>query len=384
MANIIEYVREMWNTPFREQAFNAVDSLVLSQLSYLKFDGIVPGTEDDLPAISLRDLYANPLSRTMFLTTRDGKKNEQLLSELTRSQRFGGMGLNYYVNEVDISQEKQFSAIAVSLEDGSTFIAFRGTDETIIGWKEDFNMAFTSPVPAQTRGVDYLHAVAHSTTGHLRIGGHSKGGNIAVYSAMRCAAPIRNRITDIYSLDGPGFRNEIFQHDAYAQIRERIHKYLPHSAVIGMLLQSQEDYRVVESRRFWILQHDPYSWEIENVDFHYADAVKKSTVFMNETLNKWLSNIDDRQREKFVDTFYTVIRSTDADTLTDLTGSLRKNAIAMLGAAIDVDSETKIFVLKAVYLFVVIAAKDMTKNQLKRFRDRVRRFDRKNRPSIDD
>ena len=148
--------------------------------------------------------------------------------------------LNHYIDLISDKWEMQFSAVTAYLADGLTHVLFRGTDETMIGWKEDFNMAFMTPVPAQVKAVDYLHYAAERIRGGFSVGGHSKGGNLAVYSAMKCSRLVRERITSIYSQDGPGFTKETLEDGDFDAIKDRIQKYVPHSSIIGMLFQTQE------------------------------------------------------------------------------------------------------------------------------------------------
>jgi len=372
MANIIDYVRETGEFVFHEKTFNPVDSLVLSQLSYIKFDGIVSGLKERNPYITLKEICDHSIANTAFQNVLDSKNNETLFTIAAQSQRFGGMKLNFFIDDIDESAEKQFSAITFLLDDGTAFIAVRGTDETVIGWKEDFNMAFMSPVPSQVQGVEYFNKVAESTACGLRIGGHSKGGNISVYAAMKCKRDYQDRIIDIYSHDGPGFRNEIFSDDDYMRIRDRIHKYLPQSSVVGMFLQSQEEYSIVDSHQIGLLQHDLFTWQIDRDDFKYKDALKDSSIIVNTAVNEWLNSIDDVNRKKFIDTFYHVIQSSEISTLFDLTVRQRKTTKAFLKAIQDIDPNTRRFVLKTIRSLFSIAAKSSRKLRMTKIIDFIK------------
>jgi hypothetical protein len=373
MANIIDYVKEYGHHIFHEKTFNPVDSLVLSQLAYIKFGGIVPGIQEHHPYISLKEISDKFVSSEMFQSVLDSKNNENLFVAAAASQRYGGMKLNFYVNDIDETEEKQFAAVTFFMEDGTAFVAIRGTDESIVGWKEDFNMAFMSPVPSQVQGVGYMNMVAKNTTCGLRIGGHSKGGNVSVYAAMKCEPEHRERIIDIYSHDGPGFRNEIFTDPDYLVIRDRIHKYLPKSAIVGMFLQSQEEYSVIESNTIGLLQHDPFSWQIVNCDFIYRSELDRNAILVNRAVNEWLNDIDHDNRKKFVEAFYHVIQSTDINTLFDLTKRQRKTSISFLKALNTVDPETKRFVLKTVRALFAIAAKDSRELRMQRIQDGIKK-----------
>ena len=202
MKNIIDYVTEQ-NDSFQKKEFNAVDSLVLSQLAYLHFDGFVPGITGMAEPVSIEETAGSENIDALFRGVRDSDSNRRLFGALAESPRFRNVRMTYYVNNIDFKTEKQFSAITYMLDDGTAYVAYRGTDATFVGWKEDFNMGFISPVPSQEEGVKYLNTVGGLVSCNLKVGGHSKGGNIAVYSAMKCHQHIQNRITRVFNHDGP-------------------------------------------------------------------------------------------------------------------------------------------------------------------------------------
>lgn len=358
MKNIIDYAIEE-NDTFKNRKFNAVDSLVLSQLAYLRFDRFVPGLSDTAIPVSIIEIASRENLDMLFRDTWNSKSNRRLFFALANSSRFCDMKVGFYVNTIDSKTEKQFSAITFLLDDGSAYIAYRGTDSTFIGWKEDFNMAFISPVPSQEEGVTYLNAVADRISCQLKIGGHSKGGNIAVYSSIKCGRSVQDRITHAFDHDGPGFRDEVFQSDSYLILKDRIHKTIPQSSIIGMLLQNQEKYSVVKSNRIWLMQHNPFSWLIDDDDFEYTSSITKSAFYMNETLNQWVNSLDDQKRELFVNTLYNVIKATNAATFYDLTGDWQKRAYAVLGAMKEIDDETRRFMFQTIRSLFVLAVKSI-------------------------
>ncbi|NPV89667.1 MAG: DUF2974 domain-containing protein [Firmicutes bacterium] len=358
MKNIIDYAIEESDT-FKNRKFNAADSLVLSQLAYLRFDKFVPGLFDTATPVSIKEIASKENLDMLFRDTWNSKNNRRLFFALANSSRFRDLKMVFYVNKIDNKTEKQFSAITFLLDDCSAYIAYRGTDSTFIGWKEDFNMAFISPVPSQEEGVAYLNAVADRISCKLKIGGHSKGGNIAVYSSIKCHRPVQKRITHVFSHDGPGFRDEVFLCHDYLIVKDRIHKTLPQSSIIGMLLQHQEHYSVVKSNRLWFMQHDPFSWLIDGSDFQYMQSVKKSALYMNGTLNQWVNSFDDQKRELFVNTLFQIIQATSATTFYDLTGDWPKKAVAMLGAIKGIDDETKAFIFQTIRALFVLAVKNI-------------------------
>ena len=250
------------------------------------------------------------------------------------------MKLNCYINLVEKEWETQFSAITFILDDGTLFLAFRGTDETIVGWKEDFNMAFLNPVPGQEYSVKYVNMVTGWLHQPFYIGGHSKGGNLAVYSAMKCAPFVQKRIQKIYSLDGPGFRPEVLKECHYNAIEDKVVKLLPHSSMIGMIFERDIHYRVVESKSHGLLQHDPFSWLVK--DDHFVDVgdIYESQRIMNDALNEWILSLNEEQVRTFVDTLYQVISASQADDLITFTADWKKSMNAVVTALKEVDDQT--------------------------------------------
>ena len=356
-ANIIDYVAGERET-FQSRAFTAVDSLVLSQLSYLHFDGIVSDSVRGAP-VTIQEIARRGTPDALFRGVIDGGNRQKLFAALARSPRFCNTGLAFYVDRLDYEAEKQFSAVTCLPGDGTVYVAYRGTDSTFVGWKEDFNMAFLTPVPSQLEGAAYLNLVGHGFSGDVRVGGHSKGGNIAVYSSAACDPDVQERIIEVFSHDGPGFRKEFLQCPEYGRIRDRIHKTLPQSAMIGMLLQHSETYSVVKSNRIGLLQHDPFSWVVENGAFVPVEEVRSSAMFMDETINEWADSLDDRKRETFVNALYEVIKATDAKTIYDLTDRWYEKAVAALEAVRGMDEETRSFVFQTIGLLFRLAARNL-------------------------
>jgi len=358
MNDIISYA-ENGLRRFDENPFNHVDSLILSQLAYVQFDGLVPGPEDSAPFVRLGDLYKAENFPSMFKDLLYVDKNRRFFFALAASPRFRDIGLNYYVNKHDYNAEKQFSAVTYLLPDGTVFVAYRGTDLTFVGWKEDFNMAYKSPIPSQEEGVSYLDTAAGKTSGSIIVGGHSKGGNIAVYSSMYCKSTVRQRIKAVYSHDGPGFREDVFSSSAFLEVKDRIYKFVPQSSIVGMLLQNQESYMVVESRKFGILQHDPFSWIVVNGDFKYAKTVTNSSLNVNYNLSRWLRDLPDEKRELFVDALYQVIKSTNARSISDLSEIRIKNLASALKAFRKIDKETRKFVVQTIRELIVLYVRSL-------------------------
>lgn len=363
MGTIIDYLREYGDYSLEEKPFSDVDSLVLSQLSYLKFDGIVPGPEDEsvqesatasiqksVP-VSVREIADHPDYDHLYGDERYRKDNTALFQGVLRSRRFGGMKLWNYVNLIEPEQESQFSAVVCGLSENLTYVVFRGTDENIVGWKEDMNLAFSEPVPGQKRSVPYLEQAARTIRGNFYVGGHSKGGNLAVYSSMHCAPEVRGRIERIYDHDGPGFRPEVLEKSAYREIEGRIHKTVPRSSLVGMLLYTDAAYQVVESKTVGLAQHNPYTWLIREDGFRVVEEIRAGQKFMDQALNEWILSLDQEQMHTFVDTFYRVVQASETDNLIDFTANWFQS-LQKIGKALgEVDKETAEVIIQIMRAF---------------------------------
>ena len=363
---VLDYVKEYGGYSFLEKPMTEVDSLVLCQLSYLKFDGLVPEVGEDRRCVTLKSLAEHPDFDRMFADVRFEKVNRELFDAMLVGRRFSSLKLNCYVNVVDKKRETQFSAVTYILEDDSIYVAFRGTDESIVGWKESFNMAFLSPVPSQEYGVRYLNAVAGRLHRPFYVGGHSKGGNLAVYSAMNCSPNVRDRIIRIYNMDGPGFRPEVLKNSGYETIAGRVVKILPYSSLVGMIFEWDMHFQVVESKTFGLAQHDAYTWLVEGENLVRARDVCQRRKRMDNALNRWILSLDKRQLRNFVDTLYQVIAASQADDLIEFTEEWKRSINGMLSALRGIDKETMKMLKEVVKALFEIAGaqlrQDITKN----------------------
>lgn len=340
MGTIIDYIREYGDYSFSEKPLGEVDSLVFCQFAYLKFDGLVPGPDDDAPPVSIRQIFENRDYDNLYGDERYREKNTELFLAMVHSRRFGSLKINYYVNHIELEKETQFSAVTFQPDEELFYIAYRGTDETIVGWKEDLNLAFSEPVPGQVMSVEYLERSAEKIGKPFYMGGHSKGGNFAVYAAMNCRRDIQDKIVIIFNHDGPGFRPEVKEKGQFDKIEDRIRQTVPHSSLVGMLLSSDGNYRVVESRNFGLAQHDPYSWLIEKDDFQIVKQIYSGRMFVDTTLNDWILSLNQEQMRIFVDTLYDVVKASEADNLIDFTANWKRSIQGIMSAIKNVDADT--------------------------------------------
>ncbi len=341
-GTIVEYLEKYGDVSFAEMPMNDVDSLILSQLSYLKFDGIVPDVREMAKPVTMQQIKEHADYEKLFADERYEKQNRALFEAMVSGRRYGNMYLNCYINMIEIEREFQFSAITFMPQDAPVYLAFRGTDETIIGWKEDFNMAFSKPVPGQEYSVKYLNMVGGKLRHPFIVGGHSKGGNLAIYSAMKCSPVVQKRILKIYNMDGPGFRPEILAQCDYGKIEERVEKIIPYSSVVGMIFESDDiRCRVVKSNGFGLMQHDPFTWQVEDCSFVEKEDIEKYSKLMDSSMNQWILSLNEEQLHTFVDTFYQIVSASQAHDLIEFMTEWKRSMNGIVNAIKEVDDGTK-------------------------------------------
>ena len=346
MENMVDYAEHML-LPVEELPYNAVDSLILSQFSHFRFSGKNP----DLftwRGVPMEDLFREEISDDLFFDIWDPKNSRRLFEAMAKNPRYAHAVVKGFVENTDAKVDKQFAAVCVQFNDDLCAVIFRGTDSSLVGWKEDLNMAFQSPIPSQTDALSYLARVAEHCPGSLCVGGHSKGGNLAVYASVFSDECVKARIARIYSHDGPGFLKNVLDSEQFRTVADRIDKTVPQSSIVGMLLESQEKFRVVRSNRFGIMQHDPFSWEVRNTDFVSIASLSATAGYLDKTLNRWLESIPDPDRRRLVNLIFRLVDSEEVATTTELWARWKKNTSALIKKITRVDEETKKFLNKTV------------------------------------
>ena len=314
-----EYLSWRGDLTFEQDPFNEVDHLILAQMAYVDYDDIVPDDREKKIAISdVARLYwelhtvAEIKSRGSFV-----RMSPLLLEPVARSRRFRRMMLTGYVNYVSTSAEAQMSAVQFELEDGTTYVAFRGTDETLVGWKEDFNLSFMPQTEGQRLAVEYMKIHFRDTNLRLRVGGHSKGGNFAIYASAFSGAEVERQIREIYTFDGPGFREEVTETDEYRKILPKTTAIIPEDSVIGVLFGTGLEPSVIKSSAAGIMQHDALTWQIMGNRLVRTERSDDSR-FVEKVVIDWLSKVDDDSRKSFVDQIFSVLQATGAYTMKDI------------------------------------------------------------------
>lgn len=360
MANIEDYILWRGDLTVVQAPFNNVDNLILSNLVYLIFKDIVPELKNTKPTVlnKITGLFKhNNSSENQYITIRDAvaemniqtegrhrmhiSKDAEMAVKLADSKRFCNMKLMYYVDKYDEDIETQFAAITVIMEDNTAYIAFRGTDASLVGWKEDFNMSFMEQVPAQKEALKYLQTVSSLISIPLRIGGHSKGGNLAVYSALHIDKSVQDRIIKVYNNDGPGFKSSILETKEYKAVQDKIDTIVPQTSIIGMLLEHEEEYIIIKSSETLIMQHNPYSWQVMGPDFVKMESTTTSSQLIDTTLKQWINDMTIEQREQFIDLIWEVISAAKVKSFPEMAESLFANAVKIGKKINQLDDKSK-------------------------------------------
>lgn len=325
MANISDYLDWRGDISLEKDPFNEVDNLVLAQLAYTDFDGIVPGVGQGMDGITIQEAHDTFFSiyseKEIMARVSTTKVAPFLMHKMVKAERFKNMRLMNYINEIDEENQTQFSAVSFLLDNDTICVAYRGTDNTIVGWKEDFNMSFLYQTPGQIRAAQYLNDCYRFAEYPLIVGGHSKGGNFAVYASAFCKRSVQDRIVRVYSNDGPGFLPEITSQESYRRITERVVSTIPESSIVGMLLENDLHHRVVKSSQTGAMQHDAMSWKVRGNHFVFADNLSESSVMLDRTLKNWIYGLEADEREEFVNILFGTLQSTGASTLDELTAN---------------------------------------------------------------
>ena len=345
MGTILDYLNWRLDVPLKLSPFNPVDNLVLSVFSYLPLDGCEGKT--------LREIAPKVCAREQNAPYRE------LVRLMGLGDRFGSMRLIRFLDLFSVEEEEQFAAVAVDLMDGTCFAAYRGTDATLVGWKEDFNMGFADEVPAQRESVNFLADVAGRFEGPIRVGGHSKGGNLAVYASLFAEDDVRKRILEIYNNDGPGLTAKMQECPFYCEIEPRIKTYLPQTAIIGMLMEHAENYQVVRSEGVGIMQHDPFTWQTARNDFVKEGGLRAGSLYVDKTIKQWVASVSQEDRKAFIDAVYRILSSTGAKSVNDLFVGWRRNLGAILTETTGFDPETRKLLRKVVALLFASGAKSL-------------------------
>ncbi|MBR3289989.1 MAG: DUF2974 domain-containing protein [Clostridia bacterium] len=361
--NMLDYIDWRGDLTFAQSGFNEVDNLIFSTLVYLNMDGLIAENHD----------RATPLEELYRLYTAAGYDQSYsvndplpLLTKAACAPRFKDVRVQWYVNKVDAGQQLQFAAATFILSDDLAFIAFRGTDNTLVGWREDCNFSFLTETPGQNEAVAYVNRIASRTTGDLIVGGHSKGGNFAVYGAAFCDRPVsQDRIIRVYSNDGPGFNSAIADSERYLAILNKTVKIIPDASLVGILLDNKTQRTIIQSDAKGLMQHNPYSWRVKGAAFERADERTDSSLLMDDALSEWIASLTTENKQILVNAVFDALEASGATTLREISENKWDAYSAILKAAAQMDQDSKSDI-KEMLKKLLASGKDAVKNETTR------------------
>ncbi|MEE1173539.1 MAG: Mbeg1-like protein [Ruminococcus sp.] len=353
MPNIFDYLNWRGDLTIEKDGFNDVDAVILSRLSYLPFDNIVKESLDE--TITIKEAANLYFSCEQNSGRELWKGDLDLLRAVSKSGRFSQMKLCGFCNMVVDRLEMQFAALVFDMGNSTRFISFRGTDNTVTGWQEDFNMYCMSPVPSQIKAADYLKKASQHFDGSFILGGHSKGGNLAIFAGAFCGSKIQERIKQIYNLDGPGFEKKVWDSEGMLGVRNKIRTLVPQSSIFGMMFEHQEDFVIIKSNQRGFFQHDIYSWEVENNRLVTLHSLTSTSAFFEHTFSEFVTQMNIRDRRELVEGIFTLLKSTEDKTFNEIVAHLSKDAMPILRSIKSMNSKTRLLLISSLMRFIKCA-----------------------------
>ena len=350
MGNLITYVQQYEAQTFQEKSVTDIDILVLTEIAYLPFDEIVSSSFEEKAAISLNQLgkefeiiKEKEHENNPFMIT---KERIQLLDVVSKSQRYKDIKVFGFMNDIDDELTKQFAAVCYQWEEESRWIIFRGTDESLTGWKEDFMMTYSDLIPAQTDAIEYLRKQAELFAGSLNISGHSKGGNLSLYASAMQEEDIQHRIKQIYCWDAPGVHRSILGTEGYQRVVSKAKRYIPQDSIVGLMLESQVPYHIIESQGSGISQHSALMWNIEEDYFVELTELSRNSQLTDQTFKQWTEVVSDEDLKLFFDTFFELFFEMGVETVNDVYYNFRLYMQKFFEKAYQMDTEKREILLR--------------------------------------
>ncbi len=337
MGTLSDYIKWRGDLSFSQDGFNTIDNLVLSCLSYVSLEDVFRINGADAIEISKvnKIYFSKPNDEKKYKEGSILKDAPRLLKAVANTNRFKHVKIRNYVSKIDQDKTLQFAAMEFLLPDGTSYVAFRGTDDSIVGWKEDFMLALEE-VEAERQAVNFLNNIAAASDRKLRVGGHSKGGHLAMYATAMCKNEIQNRIINVYSNDGPGFMESVAMSDAMQAICPKLISIIPEESIVGLLMEPIGKPIVVKSTAIALAQHNVATWCLEGKELITTKDVSKTAKFVDKKLKENISKMTNEELNDFVENLFSVFEATGAITLSDMKKSGLKGLQAMTQKASDI------------------------------------------------
>ncbi len=342
MPNIHDYVVWRGDLTFAERPFNELDNLVLCQLSYIDMSRAFPAGE----IISVGDLIQEILDRDQLTTlVADGIQKKAEYTAFARaaaaSRRFGRLLMSDYVDILDEKREVQFSAVTFRLDKETAFIAFRGTDSSLVGWKEDFMLSFEK-IEAQEQALNYVHRQMSKPLRYC-IGGHSKGANLALYASCLLTKEELDRIDHVYVNDGPGLCPDVMDLSLMNRVDPITTKIVPEYDVIGKIFEMPvSDNRIVKSSDVGIMQHGILTWQLRDGGLDLVPENDPGSIWIGNVLDQWIGGVADTEdRKTFIDDLFQTIGASGIRDFNEMAYIGPEGLEKILGAASSISPITR-------------------------------------------
>ena len=358
MATINGYLDYNKNRSFKDFAFNEADILCLNELGYFCFEEL-DASIDFSKEVNLHEVLMpyvtgeKPFNHSFLVT----EERVKLLQKVVASKRFVNLNLSDYVNDVDAEYERQFSAMVFTLpEINHHQLVFRGTDDTMIGWKEDFKLTYVQEIPAHRAAVAYLENYLEKYAGKVTISGHSKGGNLALYAVAHVNDLLREQIEKVYMLDAPGLQEKGLESDGYKAIRERVTVIRPEESIVGIMLYNDIEPIVVKSNASGIMQHAVTSWQFNEETGELILAERQTDLSQNleKTFKQWMKELSSQELKILFDILFDTLMSSGIHSINDVT--IDREFGAKLATSIasfySIGTEKKLLLAKSAKLFL--------------------------------
>lgn len=378
MANIHDYLDWRGDLKFEEFGVNEIDELILARVSYFPYDRI---------KMKPKEKFKDIAKKMESFTDNDfiWKGDKELLEKLGESERYSDVTITDYIKHNVEEEQKQFSAITIHIGNSLHYVSYCGTDYSLYAWKENFNLSFMDKIPAQIEAKKYFDEIAKQYKGKFILGGHSKGGNLAIYAAVKASAKNRSRIIKALNYDGPGFRSDFLKSKEYKEMLPKLHEYIPQDSVVGMLLTQDEAFTVVLSTEKAILQHDIFSWVVHKDKLIKVPNTTKASKITNRALTNWIKNCSLEQRQIFIDSVYEMLYATEATSLKELSSTWVSKIGIVLKTYNNLSEKDKKIMSKTVKQIVTSyrkAIRDDNKKEIKQKIDKIKKETRLARKAI--
>ena len=343
MADLLDYLDWRGDLDFNASSFNKVDALMLSLISYNIFDGFLNDSFAGRKSMQeiLEAFYKAPdFEERKDIGAMINEKTFDVFEKMVNVARFKDLQLTAYKSVINLESTEQFAAITF-IWGKTNIVVFRGTDDSIVGWKEDFNISWQNPIPSQNDALDYFDKAAASLKGDFILIGHSKGGNLVVNTAAKTSAKNQKRILTVYNFDGPGFENDYYLQAGFLNVKNKIKSFYPAFSIVGMIFKHPEDFEIVQSNGSAIMQHDPLTWQISGPDFIHEEDFTSESKFFYTTFNEWVKKISIDQRKIIVATLFDIIEASGCTSNKELVKNRIHASAKMIEAYAKLNRERK-------------------------------------------